>query len=244
MTSPTTAAGPDPRSNHLLAALPADELDRLRPLLTPVDLDFKHLLYEANAPIDQVYFPTSGVLSQVAVLDGEAAIEINTIGREGMAGIPAFLGAATSASRVFCQIPGHGLRLAVADLHRHLSNDGPLHRVLNRYTQVTLVTLARGVACNRLHTTEERMSRWLLMTRDRVDDDTFPLTQVFLGTMLGVRRATVSLSAALLQQAQLITYTRGQITILDRAGLEATTCECYQAVRDEHTRLISDPNSG
>ena len=240
MTSRTADGKPAPRGNHLLAALPPAELERLEPLLEPVELTFKQLLYEAGAPIDQVYFPVAGVLSQVAVVDGEAAIEINTVGREGMVGIPAFLGVTPSASRVFCQIPGNGLRLEVAELHRYLSNDGPLHQILNRYTQATLVTLARGVACNRLHTTEERMSRWLLMTRDRVDDDTFPLTQEFLSQMLGVRRATVSLSAGLLQQAQLISYSRGQITILDRPRLEETTCDCYQAVRDEHALVFTD----
>lgn len=243
MTTRDASPTPGPRGNDLLAALPRDELERLRPLLEPVELGFKQVLYEAGAPIEEVYFPDTGVLSQVAVLDGELVIEINTIGREGMAGIPAFLGSATSASGVFCQIPGRGWRLPVAELRRYLSNDGPLHRLLNRYTQATLVTLARGVACNRLHTTEERMSRWLLMTRDRVDDDTFPLTQEFLSQMLGVRRATVSLSASLLQQAGLIAYTRGQLTILDRPGLEAAACDCYQAIRDEHTRLVDEARS-
>ena len=240
MPSPRSEQQTHSAQNLLIAALPDDERARLDPLLEPLTLNFKDQLYEVGDPIDYVYFPTRGVASQVALLDGETAIEVTTIGREGMVGLSAFLGATTSPDRVFCQVPGRAHRLSTTDLRRHLAVGGPLHEILNRYTQATLVQLARSVACNRLHTVEERMSRWLLLTRDRADEDTFPLTHEFLAQMLGVRRATVTLSAGMLQNAGLIRYTRGQVTIADRQALERTSCDCYEAIRCEFARLLTD----
>jgi CRP-like cAMP-binding protein len=228
----------DARRNQLLRGLSDAEYTRVTAVLEPVHLEVRDLVVDVGAPVEHLYFPTVGVLSQVAVLDGETAIEVNTVGREGVTGLPAFLGATSSPNRVFCQVDTDALRLPASQLHNLLTDDGDLHRILHRYTQATIVQLSQNVACNRLHTVEERAGRWLLMTRDRVDDDTFPLKQEFLAQMLGVRRATVSMTAGVMQRAGLIQYTRGNITILDRDQLEKTTCDCYRLVREEFTRLL------
>jgi CRP-like cAMP-binding protein len=230
----------DPRRNQLLRGLGEDEFQRVTAVLEPVHLDLRDLVVDLGDPVDYLYFPTAGVLSQVALLDEETVIEVNTVGREGVTGLPAFLGAATSPNRVFCQVDCDALRLPTSQLHALMIGDGDLHHILHRYTQATIVQISQSVACNRLHTTEERASRWLLMTRDRVDDDTFPLTQDFLAQMLGVRRATVSITAGVLQTAGLIRYSRGQLTILDRERLEQTACHCYRFVRDEFAKLLGD----
>jgi CRP-like cAMP-binding protein len=230
----------DPRRNQLLRALRADEYERVTATLEPVHLEVRDMVFDVNAPVDYLYFPVVGVLSQVAVLDGETAVEVSTIGREGMAGLPAFLGAVTSPNRMFCQVEADALRLPAGRLRELLDEGDQLLRVLHRYTQAMIVQIAQNVACNRLHSVEERAARWLLMTRDRVDDNTFTLTQDFLAQMLGVRRATVSITAGVLQTAGLIRYRRGQITIVDRDGLAETSCDCYRLVRDEFERLLGD----
>jgi CRP-like cAMP-binding protein len=194
-------------------------------------------LYEADQPIDHVYFPLNCVVSEVTLVADHGPIEIGTTGYEGMVGLPVFLGVSTSATRSFCQVPGQAVRLDLAALHRLSDSDGVLRGSLLRYTQAVMVELAQNVACNRLHSTEERCARWLLQTHDRVGGDVFPMTQDFLAQMLGVRRATVSLSARLLQEAGLIRYTRGRITVLDREGLHAAACTCYDTVRREFDKL-------
>jgi CRP-like cAMP-binding protein len=236
--TPITDRSLDPRLNQVLRALPADELDRVTEALEPVALDVRETVYDLGKPVDYLYFPTAGVLSQVALVDGDTAVEVNTIGRDGVAGLPAFLGASLSPNQVFCQVAAEALRLPIAQLQPLLVADGDLRDVLHRFTQASIVTIAQNVACNLLHTTEERASRWLLLTHDRVDGDTFLLTQEFLAQMLGVRRATVSVTAGALQAAGLISYSRGRITIVDRAGLEDASCDCYALVRDEVERLL------
>jgi CRP-like cAMP-binding protein len=228
----------DGRENFILAALPDEEYARLRERLEPVDLDLKQLIYETDQPIRHAYFPTSAVLSMISQVDGEAAVEVATIGREGMAGLPVFLGVGASPNTIFAQIPGLALRMRAEQLRDVLAGDGALHRQLHRYIQATMVQLSQNVACNRLHSTEERAARWLLMTADRVNADQFPLTQEFLAQMLGVRRGTVSLTAGLLHQAGLISYRRGIITIEDRAGLHDAACDCYDIVHGEFEKLI------
>src|SRR5215213_4103177 len=208
------------RRNRLLAALPEVEQQRLAGELQPVDLGLRGLLYEVGQSIDSVYFPLSCVLSLVTPV-GDEVVEVATVGPEGMVGLPAFLGATTSAHRVYCQVPGRALQLRTGALARLLSGDGDLHRLLHRYTQAVMVFLGQSVACNRLHTVEQRCARWLAHTQDRVDHDRFPLTQEFLAQMLGVRRASVSISAQVLQHAGLIRYSRGRITVLDDTGLRA-----------------------
>jgi CRP-like cAMP-binding protein len=237
MSQPTSADDAGRESNFILAAIPDQEYTQMRDRLEPVELGVKDLMYQADEPIGHVYFPTTAVLSMVAHVDREAAVEVATIGREGMAGLPVFLGVTASPNTVFAQIPGGALRMRADQLHEVLTGDGALHRQLHRYIQATMVNLAQNVACNRLHSTEERAARWLLTTADRVGADTFPLTQEFLATMLGVRRATVSLTAGLLHNAGLISYRRGVITIDDRAGLHEAACDCYDIVRGEFDTL-------
>jgi CRP-like cAMP-binding protein len=227
----------DGRENFILGALPDEEYARLRERLEPVDLDLKQMIYETDQPIRHAYFPTSAVLSMISQVDGAAAVEVATIGREGMAGLPVFLGVGASPNTIFAQIPGVALRMRAEQLRDVLAGDGALHRQLHRYIQATMVQLSQNVACNRLHSTEERAARWLLMTADRVGAERFPLTQDFLAQMLGVRRATVSITAGLLHNAGLISYKRGVITVDDRAGLEDAACDCYGIVRDEFQEL-------
>jgi CRP-like cAMP-binding protein len=166
------------------------------------------------------------------------AVEAGTVGNEGMVGLPLYLGAETSPHRAFSQVPGEALRMRAGDFTAELARQGPLHAVLKRYNQALINQMAYSVACNRLHSVEERMCRWLLMTQDRVGAEQFPLTQEFLAQMLGVRRPSVTVVAGILQKAGLIVYSRGLITIRDRAGLEAASCECYRVVRDELDRLL------
>ncbi|MGY1604447.1 Crp/Fnr family transcriptional regulator [Geodermatophilus sp. SYSU D00815] len=234
---------PDPTTNLLLRGLPWEELDRLTGLLEPVSLDVKDTVYERGKRIDHLYFPLDGVLSLIATVEGEAAVEVATIGREGVSGLPVFLGATSSPHDCFCQIGGCLLRLATEDLRTFLASDGALHDVLHRYTQATMVQLAQNVACNRLHTTEQRCARWLLQTRDRVGADEFALTQEFLAQMLGVRRGTVSLTAGVLQQAGLIRYTRGRITVLDVERMHEAACDCYDIVQVEYDGLSGAPET-
>lgn len=233
-----SAAEPtDPKRNFILNSLPAEEYDKFLAAATYVDLELRDTLFDANQVIDAVYFPLGGIVSFVALADGEVIVEVGTIGREGMVGLHAFLGSPTSPQAAFCQVPGAAMRLPIRDLHSLLNGDGALHHALNRFTQATISQLAQNVACNRTHTTEARAARWLLMTHDRVGVDTFPLTHSFLAQMLGVRRPTVSLTAGVLQSAGLIEYSRGIITIRDRAGLEAASCDCYRIIREEFDRL-------
>jgi CRP-like cAMP-binding protein len=223
--------------NFILAALPAEDYRALSARLRPAELGIKQLLYQAGQPIREVYFPTTAVLSMVCDLDGEASIEVGTVGREGMVGLPVFLGVPASPNTVFAQIPGTALRLPADELRTVLAADGALHRQLHRYIQALMVQLSQNVACNRLHTTEERAARWLLMTADRVGSLQFTLTQEFLAQMLGVRRATVSLTAGLLHNAGLISYRRGLITIDDRDGLQDAACDCYRILHNEFNNL-------
>jgi len=234
---PALAASKMLLRNRLLAALPVQERWRLRSELRLVELGMRERIYDIGEAITHVYFPLNCVLSVVAAVDDDVAVEVAMIGLEGMAGLPAFLGAAASPHRCFCQVPGQALRLDTVTLRRFLAGDSALHDLLHRYTQAVLVFLAQNIACNRLHSTEERTARWLAQTDDRVGSDSFQITQDFLAQMLGVRRATVSESARTLQQAGLIRYTRGRITIVDRDGLQAAACQCYLTIRHEFDKL-------
>lgn len=229
----TMAAADDFQRNAILAQLPKRELQRLRSRSEIVNVHDRDQVYHAREPITEVYFPLSCIYSLVALADGRIAVEVATIGHEGMVGLPAFLGAPTSPHAAFCQVAGTAVRLNVSDLRAVLSDDGVLHRALNRFTQATMVQVAQNVVCNSSHPADQRAARWLLTTHDRVGRDQFPLTQAFLAQMLGLRRPTVSQVARQLQAAGLIDYRRGLMQVLDRPGLEATTCQCYQIVRAE-----------
>jgi len=225
--------------NRLLRLLPAAEYARLLPSLETVPLALRQVLYEQNAPIPHVYFPQHGVLSVVKVMTDGDAVEVATMGSEGMAGLPVFLGG-VSPAETFVQIAGEAKRMSAAAFREAASPGSPLHAVLQCYTEALFSQLMQSVACNRLHSVQQRCARWLLMTHDRVGGaDEFPLTQQFLSFMLGVRRAGVTVAASTLQEAGLIRYSRGKITVLDRAGLEAASCECYRTVRADFDRLLA-----
>lgn len=225
--------------NRLLAALPQDEYERLVVNMESVFLNFKQSVYEPNEPIEYVYFIQNGVISLLNVMEDGREVEVATVGNEGMVGLPVFLGADKIPGRAFSQIPGDALRMKANVFKDIVTLGTQLHDLLQRYTQALFNQIAQGAACNSVHSVEERMCRWLLMTQDRVGEDEFPLTQEFLSQMLGVRRPTVSIAASILQKAGLIRYSRGGITILDREGLEASSCECYRIINADFERLFN-----
>jgi CRP-like cAMP-binding protein len=223
--------------NRLLAALPVRSFERLSEQLERIELTFKQLLLEPEQPIEQIYFLERGVCSIVMTAENGAVVEIATVGREGFIGTPVLLSTDLAAETTLCQIPGGALRMSAAQFRDALTVDPALQRICLRYTQGLISQISMSAACNRLHNIEERAARWLLMTHDRVDGDSFPLTQEFLSQMLGVRRQAVNVAAGMLQQAGLITYSQGVVTVVDRAGLEGTSCECYGMIRQIYDRL-------
>jgi CRP-like cAMP-binding protein len=227
----------EPNANQLLTALPPKDYARLRPHLATVPMTLKQILWEPNRPIDAVYFPINAVASILALTDGHS-VEVGTIGNEGFVGLPVFLGATTSPGRAMVQVAGEGVRLDVAVFRRAAQREGRLRQLLERYTQAFMTQVSQSTACNRAHSAEQRLARWLLIVRDRVERNEFPLTHEFLGQMLGVRRATVTDAAAALQRVKLISYHRGVITIRNGRGLERAACECYGIVRREFERLL------
>lgn len=238
MSPPAMAqCAPTPR-NRLLAALPPASYARLVPALEPVALPAKQILYEQHAPITHVYFPESAVVSLVTQMDDGSAVESVIVGNDGMVGLPLFLGVPTDVCQAIVQVPDGGLRMAAAAFQAAAAQDAALRGILGRYTQVVIAQMAQSGACNRLHALEQRCARWLLETSDRVEADQFLLTQEFMATMLGVRRSSVSLAAGTLQQADLIRYRRGHITVLDRDGLENAACPCYRIIADVADRLL------
>jgi CRP-like cAMP-binding protein len=234
MTSATFAA--DEGRNRILAALPPADQERLFGNLVLVSLEIKTVLFEPGAPIDAVYFPLGGVISLVTALQDGNIVEVATIGNEGIVGVPNVTGGSL-AVRGICQVAGHSLRMKAAEFLNEVDHAGPFRTLVQNYLQALFGQISQAAACNRLHSNEERLSRWLLMSHDRVGVDEFAITHEFLGQMLGSRRATVTLSAGILQAAGLIRYHRGHVTILDREGLEAVSCECYGVIRTELDRV-------
>lgn len=233
-----TLPTPAPPGNRLLARLPHNEFQRLRPHLQLVPLKFKRVLYEVRSPIDFAYFVNRGVVSALAVMEDGRVVEVATIGNEGVVALPAFLGVKTSPHKIIVQVPGDALRIKTGTLREEVDRKGPLGRLLVLYHTAFLTQISQSVACNGLHTVQQRCCRWLLMTHDRVDSDDILLTHEFLAVMLGVRGASVTEVLKSLQDDDLIRYSRGKITVLNREGLEATSCECYRTVKEEYARLF------
>src|SRR4051812_37631612 len=231
---PPSAAPP---WNRLLARLPEAEYRRLLPHLEPVELPPDSVLYEAGGAIDYAYFPAGAVLSALVVMQDGNYIEVATIGREGLIGHYGF-GGKTSPHKVIVQIGDGGHRIASRALHEEAAKDGPLKDLLAVYHIAFMAQVSQSVACNGLHRLEQRCCRWLLMSRDRVGSDDIRLTHEYLSFMLGARRASVTEALGPLQEAGLVESSRGVITILDGAGLEARTCECYALVRDRYEELL------
>jgi len=227
---PVANRGPVP--NSLLAALPRRDYQRLLTGLEPVTLTFGEILYEPGKRIRHVYFPSDSLVSLLTLVEGHMALEIGLVGREGMLGIPVALGIDDSPVRALVQGNGTALRMTSAHFRSEYGKYGPLHRELNRYIHERLVQITQTAACNRFHPVEARLARWLLMTRDRMGANHFHHTQELLGNMLGVLRVAVTKAAGALQRRKLISYSRGEINILDGKGLEAAACRCYQIVKD------------
>lgn len=223
----------NPVENRLLAALPHAAYLNLLPNLERVPLLFEQVLYESREPINHVYFPNHGVISLLTIMADTTRGEVGLVGNEGMAGLPIFLGVDTTPLEAIVQIPGEAMRMEAGVFKESIDRSDPLHRLLLRYTHALMFSLSQLIACNCYHTVAERCSRWLLMSHDRAGSDSFPLTHKFLSRMLGVRRASVTVVANKLQRAGLIHYSRGQMTIQDRLGLEQTTCECYKLIESE-----------
>lgn len=228
-------------ANRLLAALPRKDYQRLLRDLEPVTLTFGDVLYEPEQPIRHVYFPSDSLVSLLTLVEGHMALEVGLVGREGMLGIPVALGIVDSPVRALVQGTGSALRMTSALFRSEYGRHGILHRELNRYIHERIVQITQTAACNRFHPIEGRLARWLLMTRDRMGMNHFRLTQELLGNMLGVLRVAVTNAAGALQQRGLISYSRGEISILDGNGLEAASCRCYQIIKNAHVHLRSEP---
>jgi CRP-like cAMP-binding protein len=222
-------------SNRLLGALPRKEYQKLLPILEPVNLTFGEILYESHDQIRHVYFPCTCFVSMLTTVDGARAAEVGLIGSEGMIGIPMALGAAVSPFRAVVQGGGTAMRQKTADFRRTMSSSAALKREVFLFTHLLMIQIAQTAACNRFHVVTQRMARWMLMTRDRVNSDEFRITQEFLALMLGVRRTGVSAAMSGLRERRLIAYRRGTIRILDHGGLVAVACGCYKTVRDAYT---------
>jgi len=235
-----TRPPPDERSpNKLLAALPAADYRRILPTLTTVPLKFRQVMHKYGEPIDTVYFIGGGVASVTNVMTDGRMVEVATIGNEGMVGVTVFLGGTLSPGEAFIQVPdGNGQAMAADAFRKELDRRGAFYGLMSRYSQAMQILIMQSTACNSLHTVEERCSRWLLMTHDRVDGDELRLTHEFLGYMLGVRRPTVSLVLGTLDKAGILHNGTKKITIVNRARLEDTSCECYRVVKSAFDRLL------
>jgi len=231
--------GGSQRENRILGALPLAERRQLLEVASNVRLDARAVLFEAGEPIDAVYFPTDGVISLVTPLQDGSIAEVATIGNEGIVGVP-LVRLSERGVRAITQVAGRALRLDAAVFLEWFEQRPGFRTLVDRYTQALFGQIAQSAACNRLHSSEERLSRWLLMTQDRVESDQFMITQEFLGQMLGARRSTISVSAGILQRAGLIRYSRGHVTIVDREGLMEVSCECYAVIKAELDMVIGD----
>lgn len=228
-------------SNHLLSSLPEEEFQAIRPHLEYLPTPAHLLLFERDREIQYVYFPLSGCHSVLAIMEDGAAVEVGTVGNEGMSTIDVLTGSTYATETTVCQVPGDSLRIPVSRFNEVIQTNKEFRRLCFRFLQAYLSHVSQSVACNRLHTTEERFARWILLSHDRVQGDQFQLTQEYLADMLGVHRPSISLIAKRFQQAGLLDYKRGIVTIIDRAGLEEATCECYAAVRKQFERAIGKP---
>lgn len=236
----TSESSQQPILNRLLAALPSEAYASLLPSLETVSLVFQEVLYEPREPIKYVYFPTNGLVSLLTSMADNTLAEVGVVGNEGMVGLPIFLGIDTTPFRAIVQIPGSAMRMK-ADVFKDWMNQvNPLYGWLQRYTHALMIQISQFAACSRIHSVEQRCCQWLLMMHDSVNRlDEFPVTQDFLAQMLSVRRASVTEVAGRLQKAGILRYNRGQMTLLDRRGLEASSCECYEIVKAEFDRLLS-----
>jgi CRP-like cAMP-binding protein len=229
-----------PRQNLLLAALPVAEFARLESSLELVSMPLGHVLYESGNQLQHVYFPTDSIVSLLYVMEDGHSAEIAIVGNEGVVGVALFMGGETTPSRGIVQSAGHAYRLPGKLLKEEFFRAGPLQQLLLRYTQALLTQMAQTAACNRHHTVDQQLCRWLLLSLDRLSSDELVMTQELIANMLGVRREGVTEAAGQLQKLGLILYSRGRIKVLDRPGLERKSCECYRVVKLEFDRLLPE----
>jgi len=234
---------PEPRENHqnhLLAALPAAEWERWLPQLEWVEMPLGQVLYESGTTLSHVYFPLTAIVSLLYVMENGASAEIAVVGNEGIVGISLFMGGESTPSRAVVQSAGHGFRLKAQTMKDEFNRAGPVLHLLLRYTQALITQMAQTAVCNRHHSLDQQLCRWLLLSLDRLQGNDLVMTQELIATMLGVRREGVTEAALKLQKVGLISYARGHISVLDRAGLEQRTCECYAVVKKEYDRLLPE----
>lgn len=232
-----------PEQNHLLAALPLADYERLLPQLELIPLPLGWAVYESGRDQGYVYFPTTSIVSLLYVMEDGSSAEIAIVGNDGLVGIALFMGGDTTPSRAVVQSAGYGYRLKAAFLKKEFERGGELQHLLLRYTQALITQMAQTAVCNRHHSVEQQLCRWLLLSLDRLTSNDLKMTQELIANMLGVRREGVTEAAGKLQKHGLINYSRGHITILDRPGLEAKVCECYAVVKKEMDRLLPPPRS-
>jgi CRP-like cAMP-binding protein len=228
----------DPLHNHLLAALPKEEFDRLRPSLEPITLPLGDVIYESGEQLEYIYFPTTVIISLLYIMENGSTAEIGMAGNDGLVGIALYMGGSTTPNRAVVQSAGNGFRLRSKELVDEFSRAGVFQKILLRYTQYLMTQISQTAVCNRLHTVDRHLCRWLLINHDLLQSNKLVMTHELIANMLGVRREGVSIAAGDLQKRGLIKYARGTITMLDRKGLEANVCECYQVVKDEYDRLL------
>jgi cAMP-binding proteins - catabolite gene activator and regulatory subunit of cAMP-dependent protein kinases len=224
--------------NHLLAALPAEDFSRIEPLLEPVSCKTGQILYEPNKRIDYAYFPTTTVVSLLYIMENGSSISVSVTGNDGMIGVAPFMEAETVPNEAIVQCPGEAFRIRYRELEKEFRQGGVLQTLLLRFTMALLDQTAQTAACNRLHSIEKQFCRWLLLTHDRLDSDTLRITHELIAGLLGVSREAVTLAVKKLKQKRLIKSVRGNITIIDRKGMEAVVCECYRRINVEYDRLL------
>ena len=232
------AARQGPHQNHLLDALPTDDFQRLAPHLELIPMPLGEVLYEPGVRLRYVYFPTTSIVSLLYVMEDGASAEIAIVGNEGILGISLFMGGETTPSRAVVQSAGHGYRLKAQLLKDEFGRFGRMMQLLLRYTQALITQMSQTAVCNRHHSVDQQLCRWLLLSLDRLSSNELTMTQELIANMLGVRREGVTEAAGKLQDAGLIRYRRGRITVLDRPGVEARACECYEVVKAEFDRLL------
>jgi len=227
-----------PKDNELIAALPDAEWQRWRPQLERVQMPLGEVVYESGVTLKHVYFPTTAIVSLLYVMENGASAEIAVVGNEGVVGIALFMGGGSTPSRAIVQSAGEGYRLSAHNVQDEFGRSGPVMHLLLRYTQALITQMAQTAVCNRHHSLDQQLCRWLLLSLDRLNGTDLVMTQELIDNMLGVRREGVTEAALKLQHAGLIKYARGNITVLDRSGLEGRTCECYAVVKEKYDRLL------
>ncbi len=228
----------DPTKNRLLAALPREEYERVLRRLGHISFKLGEVVYESGGQMDYIYFPTTAIVSLLYVMENGASAEMGMAGKEGLVGVALFMGGNTMPNRAVVQSAGGAVRMKTDALQEEFARGGTFQRLLLRYTQALLTQMSQTAVCNRLHTIEQQLCRWLLLSHDRLDSDELVMTQELIANMLGVRREGVTHAAGRLQATGLISYVRGRIRILDRRGIERAVCECYKVVKDEYDRLL------